>query len=104
MAKDSYPQWKNGEELFVFGPRGVVVATATDQLIEVSVCKGIRSVEHVLCASGEILIGDKGLIVGNVASENSIPGIGDSGHYAVLIYTNGISDSVTKVNFFVEHM
>lgn len=103
-AKDAYPQWKTGNENIVFGPRGAVVATATDQSIEVFVCQGKGSPEHVLCVSGEILLGDHGFIIGNVASEHVIQGIGQSGRNAIVIYTNGIGTTVTKIHFFVEYL
>lgn len=103
-TKDSYPQWKTGDEDIVFGPRGAVVATATDQPIEVLVCRGRGSPEHVLCVSGEILIGNQGFIVGNLTAETLIGDSWQSGWYAIIIYTNGIGSTVTKVHFFIEYI
>lgn len=103
-AKNAYPQWKTGDEHVVFGQRGVVVATATDQPIEVIVYTGKEKPEHVLCVSGEILIGDQGFIVGNVASENMIGGSWQNGVYAIVVYTNGIGNTVTKIYFYIEYL
>lgn len=102
--KDSYPQWKTGDEYVVFGFRGAVVATAADQVIHVIVCKGKGTPEYVFCVSGEILIGTQGLIIGNIASENIVPGIRENGRYAIVIYTNGLGSNVTQVYFFVEYL
>ena len=103
-TKDSYPQWKTGDENIIFGQRGVVVATATDQPIAVSVCKGKGNLAHILCISGEIFLGDQGFIVGNIASENKINGTWHSGLYSVTVYTNGVGTNVTKVVFFVDFL
>jgi len=104
-AKESYPEWKTGEESVIFGLHGVAVATAGDQEIEVLVCRGKGNPEHVLCVSGEIIVSsDQGIIVGNVPAANTTSISLQRGIYSVTVYTNGIRTEATRVYFFIEFL
>jgi hypothetical protein len=103
--KNSYPQWIVGNEAIVFGQRGVAVATAVDKSIDVKVFKGtIIPDQYLLCVLGEIIIGNKGIMVGNVPAANvtKIPLIG--GRYSVMIFTDGIGENVCKVIFVINQL
>jgi hypothetical protein len=100
-AKDSYPQWKTGDELVVFGLHGVAVATASDEQIEVIVCKGKVETQYSLCVSGEILLGKKGILVGNIAAATVANLLLPRGRYSVVIYTDRIGSETKQVHFCV---
>jgi hypothetical protein len=100
-CKDSYPKWKTGWESMVFGTKGVAVATASDQKIRISICRGEGMPEHFLSVSGEICIGDQGIEVGNVAASTLVNIPIETGRYIVTVYTNGIRNNVTTVFFFL---
>lgn len=100
-SKDTYPQWKTGEEIVVFGLHGVAVATAGDRLIDVLVCKGKIEIQYTLCVSGEILVGNQGVLVGNIpaASVTHLPLA--SGKYSVVVYTDRLATEAEHVFFCV---
>jgi hypothetical protein len=102
--KDSYPQWKAGDELVVFGSHGVAVVTAGDQQVDVLVCKGKIDSRHALCISGEIFVGNQGVLVGNVPASavTNIPIV--SGKYSVVVYTDGIGPQTKHVYFLVNRL
>ncbi len=103
-VKDSYPQWKTGEETVVFGSRGVAVATANDTDVNVVVKRGKANPDYKLCVSGEILVGSKGIIVGNeVASSISLIPL-QSGDYSIVIYTNGLGPDTNQVYFCINRL
>jgi hypothetical protein len=101
---DSYPQWKTGTEDAVLGPKGVAVATASDTEIEVTVYKGKRASDEILCISGEIQVGDQGLVVGNIVSGDFAQLAWPPGQTSVDVYTNGRGEEVTRVVFVVESL
>jgi hypothetical protein len=100
-VKDAYPQWKTGEEAFVFGQYGVVVLVATDQKINVFVCRGKGIPEHKLCVSGEIEVISNSIEVGNVPAAHTACLPFPNGRYSVVIYTDDISVEARKVFFFI---
>lgn len=103
--KDAYPQWKAGKEIIVFGLSGVVVVTAGDKLIDVVVCKGkVVPQQYALCISGEIIVGNQGIIIGNVPAANVTQIPMQSGRYSVVIFTDGIGSNTNKVFFYVDYL
>lgn len=102
--KDAYPQWKTGEEAVVFGLHGVAVATASDTQVDVLVCQGEIEIPYKLCISGEILIGNQGIIVGNVPAASTTYLSLPSGKYSVVIYTDGIGSDTKQVIFCVNRI
>ncbi len=85
---DSYPQWETGEENSVFGPKGVVVATQGDIKVDVAVYNGLGNPGGSLCSSGEILVGEKGLIVGNEVAADTVKLNWPSGKTTVTVYVD----------------
>jgi hypothetical protein len=64
----SYPEWITGEEAAVIGPKGVIIATPSDKYIETIIITAEKFNEENEIISGEIIIGSRGLLVGNVTS------------------------------------
>ncbi len=95
--KDSYPQWKVGKETIVFGTHGVAVVTKPDQMIDAIVFEGADTQDHKYCLSGEVLFGNRGITIGNVANKVDIPI--SSGKYAIVIYTDEIGEKITELFF-----
>ncbi len=62
---NAYPEWETGEENVVFGPRGIAVSAAPSEDVWVVVHTRGPVHETILAASGDIEVGDEGLIVGN---------------------------------------
>jgi hypothetical protein len=100
-GEDSYPEWKTGTEEAVLGPRGIAVATAGDTEIEIVVCSDKENVSGIPCISGMILVGYRGLLVGNVAAANLVRIPWPPGRTSVDVYTDGIGE-VTRVTFVLE--
>lgn len=102
--RNSYPQWKAGHEIIVFGFRGVAVVTASDKQVDVIVCKGKEIPKYALCVSGEILVGEQGILVGNIpaATITQIPL--ESGRYSVAVFTDGIGIETHQVYFFLARL
>lgn len=92
-AEGSYPDWEVGVEHAVFGPRGVAVATASDIEVEIIVCRGQQVPGKMLCISGEIEIGDQGLLVGNVVSCDLYELAWPPGKAAVQVYVDRGEDA-----------
>lgn len=103
-ADDGFPQMRNGSESVAFGWQGVVVATKEDFETEIIVCQGMDEPEYALCITGQIRVGNKGLIVGNIeaATTTNIPW--PSGRTLVTVYTNGIFTNATRVIFYLEYL
>jgi hypothetical protein len=101
-GEDSYPEWETGTEDAVLGPRGIAVATAGDTEIEVVVCSDKKNLSGILCISGEISVGNQGLIVGNVVAANLAQIPWPPGKTSVDVYTNGVGEEVTRVAFVLE--
>ncbi len=102
--KNAYPQWKTGKEIIVFGSRGVAVATANDTEVNVVVTRGKANPDYKLCVSGEILVGKKGIIVGNVAASSINLILLQSGEYSVVVYTNGLGPDTDQVYFYINRL
>jgi hypothetical protein len=98
---DSYPEWKTGKEIVIFGQYGVVVAVANDTDIEISVLIGKFIPNHKLCVSGEIFIKNEGVIVGNVASSSTNVVMIPSGHYSITVMTDEVGVNTSKVWFIL---
>jgi hypothetical protein len=100
----AYPEWKTGHEKVVVGPHGVVIATALDMSIDVTVYKGFdHPDDHKICVSSEIIVGRKGLLVGNVIASDLTLISWPKGRTAVVVYTNKITDA-TKVHIYLDHL
>ena len=99
-----FPKMRTGAESVAFGEQGVVVATKEDFETEVVVCQGKGEPEHELCVTGQIRVGNQGLLVGNIeaATTTNIPW--SRGRSLVTVYTNGIFTNATKVIFYLEHL
>lgn len=103
-ANYGFPKMRTGAESVVFGEQGVVVATKEDYETQVIVCQGEDEPEHELCVTGQIRVGNQGLLVGNIeaATITNIPWV--RGRTLVTIYTNGIYTNATKVIFYLKHL
>lgn len=101
-GEDSYPEWETGTENAVLGPRGIAVATAGDTEIEVVVCSDKGDHNGIFCISGEILVGNQGLVVGNVVSANLVQIPWPPGKTCVDVYTNGIGEETICVTFVLK--
>ena len=102
--KEAYPQWKTGDETIVFGSRGVAVVTANDQLIDVTVKTNKNDYEYALCVSGEIMIGNKGILVGNITSADTTIIEVQPGKYSVTVYTDKNGPETKQVVFCVNRL
>lgn len=102
--RNSYPQWKAGHEIIVFSLQGVAVVTASDEQVDVIVCKGKVIPKYALCVSGEILVGEQGILVGNIpaATVTQIPL--ESGRYSVVVFTDGFGTETRQVYFFLDRL
>jgi hypothetical protein len=97
-------QMRTGSESVAFGPYGVVVATKGDQKIEVVVFIGNGEPDHKLCVTGQISVGNKGLLVGNVVAADTANVNWPRGRTLVTVYTNGISIDTTQVYFCLKYL
>ena len=68
--KSSYPQWETGEELIVFGEKGIIVATENDTKVNTIVSSNFPKTNGNLLGSGIIQVGRKGMLVGNVVTND----------------------------------
>jgi hypothetical protein len=101
--QDSYPQWETGTEEVIFGPKGVAVATAGDTYVDVVVYKGQGSPGGRLCGSGEILVGKRGLLVGNVPAADITPLEWSSGKTSISVYVDDLAQA-TQVMFLLDNL
>lgn len=100
---DSYPQWETGLELAVFGRKGVAVAAKGDTYVEVIIYAGKREIRDMrFYARGEILVGKKGLTVGNEIAGTSDHIDWKEGHTSVTVYGNGPQNEATTIVFILE--
>jgi hypothetical protein len=96
---NSYPQWETGTEEAIFGPKGVAVATAADRDVEVTVQRGAKP-DGMPRISGEIEVGNQGLIVGNIVSGDFAQLEWSPGKVTVDVYTDKLpSEQVAHVVF-----
>jgi hypothetical protein len=100
---DSYPQWETGEENAILGPKGVVVATQGDIKVGVVVYNGLGNPGGILCSSGEILVGEQGLFVGNEVASDTAPLEWTSGKTAVMVYVDKLYQA-KQVSFLLENL
>jgi hypothetical protein len=99
---DSDPLMRSGSESVTFGPLGVTVAAEDDKDIEVFVFQGKGEPEHKLCVTGQIMVGNQGLLLGNIAEEVVVDW--PKGRTLVTVYTNGIDIETTKIYFCLEYL
>jgi len=104
---DSYPEWEQATlHGFVAGPRGVAVAAAIDAEVWVRVLggwEGNELVEGHLFTSAEIMVGNQGVIAGNLTTQFARlwwP----SGPTRVTVYVNAPPEEVTAVTFVLEQI
>ena len=102
--KDSYPQWKTGEEPVVFGPKGVAVPVMGDEQIEMVVCTDSVKGGFLEWASGEIEVGAQGLLVGNIPAATVFSVPWPAGLLAVTVYVNAPNREATKVIFMLQEL
>lgn len=102
--KEAYPQWKTGDEIVVFGLHGVAVVTAGDKQVDVRVFKGMVEPQHSLCVSGEIEIGEQGVLVGNVPAASVTHLSLSSGKYSVVVYTDKVGPETEQVVFCIDRL
>jgi hypothetical protein len=102
---DSYPQFETGEEQAIFGKKGVVVSTANDKEVDITVCEEKSELELFHVLSGEILVGSQGLIVGNETTADTAQVPYTPGKVAVAVYVNAQEKSeVTSVVFVLSSL
>jgi hypothetical protein len=102
--KESYPEWVTGSEIAVLGPKGVAVSVLLDALVEILVVQGDSHFEGILYNSGEIMIGNCGIIVGNEIAAMSYRIAWPSGRTKVNVYANDQAGKATQVIFALEHI
>ncbi len=96
---NSYPQWETGEEALVFGPKGVAVAAKIDQLIEITLLQQAAPSVGVLYGSGDILVGDRGLVIGNEVASTTKIVPWPAGRTNVKVFGNAPAGSATEITF-----
>ncbi len=97
---DSYPQFETGEEPAILGDKGVAVATVNDTDVEITVYKGTAESGLVHILSGEIQVGNEGLIVGNETTADTAQVSYPPGKTSVSVYVNSQKpNEVTTVVF-----
>jgi hypothetical protein len=101
---DLYPQWETGAERAILTPKGVAVATASDIDIEVVVCTGEKVHGLKPCLSGEIRVGNQGLLVGNVISCDLHHIALPPGRISVTVYVDGNRCEATQVVFVLGNL
>ena len=103
-ADRGFPKMRTGSESVAFGDQGVVVATVEDLNTEVIVCQGKNEPEHKLCVTGQIWVGNQGLLVGNIEASTTTNISWPKGRTLVTVYTNGIFTNATKVIFYLDYL
>jgi hypothetical protein len=106
---NSYPQFETGEEAVIFGSKGVAVATANDTDVEIAVLKGEAHESDIvgffLLLSGEMQIGNQGLIVGNEITADTAEVAYPAGKASVSVYANAeASTEITGVLFILNRL
>jgi hypothetical protein len=98
---ESYPEWDNGEETAILGPKGVVVSTPTDGFVETLVLTGENSLELPEIISGVIDIGNSGIFVGNETSSSYkiIPWL--DGKTSIKVFLDRIDSNNVRVIFVI---
>lgn len=100
---DSYPQWETGLELAVFGQKGVAIAVKGDTYVEVIIYTGKKEIQDMnYYGQGEILVGKKGLTVGNEIAGTSDHIDWKAGLTNVTIYGDGPQNEATTLVFILE--
>ncbi len=97
-------QWSSGRESLVFGPKGVAVAAAIDQLIDILVVQDATSPKGVFYGSGEISIGNQGLLIGNFVASTIEKVAWPPGKTKVDIYGDGPVDSARQIIFVLSRL
>jgi hypothetical protein len=82
----------------VYGIHGIRIETKPDTEIEMIISNYQVMTEPVLCISGEMEIGDNGIIVGNIVAVTIQQIDFDPGNYKIMINANGMGKDVTGVN------
>lgn len=95
------PEWVTGYETMIYGNHGVRIATKPDSDIEIVVSNYQVMEDPILCNSGNIRIGNKGLLVGNIPASTTTHINIPAGVYRLVILTNGLGSEVTRVNIVI---
>ena len=98
---DRIPEWDTGDEALAYGIHGVLIATKPDSEIEMIISNYQVMTDTVLCVSGELEIGDDGMIAGNSVAATIKQLDFDPGIYKIMINANGLRTDVTQVNIVI---
>jgi hypothetical protein len=104
---ESYPQFQTGQEPAVLGNKGICVATANDTDVEIVIYQGKAELksEGFEILSGEIQVGNQGLIVGNESTADTAQVSYPPGKTSVSAYVNAkVSSEVTSVVFVLDSL
>jgi hypothetical protein len=99
---ESYPQWETGDERVILGPKGIAVATAPDARIDVRAYSGDGNPGGNKILSAVIQVGNRGLLVGNVAAADITELPWPAGETSIDVYVTGLPDRVDSVMFVLE--
>ena len=103
ISSDSrdYPQWETGTEPYVFNETGVAVAVETD--IKIRVIVSTKSIiDGHLLGSTKIMVGEKGLSIGNELSGDLHQVSWQPGGLNIMIYIDDAKDLPKTVEFVLE--
>lgn len=103
-SPDDYPEWVTGNETAVINPKGVVVSTLGDTLVNVIVYEGEEVADGTEYISGVIHVGSKGLQVGNVIAESYSLLPWPAGRTMVRVFADTPNGNATRVSFVLQHM
>lgn len=89
--RSSYPQWETGEESFVLGEKGIVVATQNDTRVKAIIYCGKEKANGCCIGSGTIQVGNQGLYIGNVVTNDLQEVEWPMGKAKIEIYVNQLA-------------
>ena len=99
-----WPEWKTGEEEVLFGPTGIIVATAPSighTYIDIIVSRGNTQAVALPGVSGQIRVGREGLLAGAEVAD-VVHLAWPPGPTFVSVHVNGSRDQITQVHFVLE--
>ena len=88
----------------MFGPKGVAVAAAIDEVIEITVLQDAGPSAAVFYGSGDILVGNQGLIIGNEVAGTTEVVPWPTGRVHVQVFGDGPKDTATRITFVVKDL
>lgn len=100
---NSYPSWETGLELVVFSKKGVSVSAKGDSDIAVRIyTETAKTNDLIFYGRGQILIGKKGITVGNESAASTSHINWAEGPVSIDIYGNGPQNESTEIIFVLK--